>query len=68
MALTSDIEKLLTEQARLKRRPISVNFELLPVCNLDCKMCYVRTGVAQVEKQGGLKKTGRVAGIGQTNA
>ena len=56
MALTNHIQEALQKQAKLLRQPLTVNFELLPVCNLDCKMCYVRTGMAQVEKLGGLKK------------
>lgn len=39
----------------MRRRPLTVNFELLPICNLDCKMCYVRASAAQVERMGGLK-------------
>lgn len=30
-------------------------FELLPVCNLKCKMCYVRKSMAEVRQAGGLK-------------
>lgn len=30
-------------------------FELLPVCNLSCKMCYVRKSMAEVRQAGGLK-------------
>ena len=56
MALTNHIQEALQKQAKLLRQPLTVTLELLPVCNLDCKMCYVRTGRAQVEKLGGLKK------------
>ena len=35
--------------------PIMGAFELLPVCNLQCKMCYVRKTMADVHKAGGLK-------------
>ena len=31
------------------------SFELLPVCNLNCKMCYVRKNMADVRREGGLK-------------
>ena len=30
-------------------------FELLPVCNLSCRMCYVRKSMAEVRAAGGLK-------------
>ena len=54
MALTNDIEKLLEEDARRRRYPLAVKLELLPVCNLNCKMCYIRTDMAQVRAAGGL--------------
>lgn len=55
VALTNYFEKELESKARVLRRPLTANFELLPVCNLDCKMCYVRSSMAQVERMGGLK-------------
>ena len=35
------IDKYLNFKARRKGIPISGQFELTPLCNLDCKMCYV---------------------------
>ncbi len=32
----------LNSRARIARLPLSGTFELSPVCNLSCKMCYVR--------------------------
>lgn len=55
MAYTNAIQEAMQKQAMLRRQPLTVNLELLPVCNLDCKMCYVRTSAAQVERMGGLK-------------
>lgn len=34
--------------------PLTGAFELLPVCNLHCKMCYVRKSMAEVNELGGL--------------
>lgn len=34
--------------------PISGTFELTPVCNMDCKMCYVRLTKQQQEARGAL--------------
>lgn len=34
--------------------PMTAAFELLPVCNLHCKMCYVRKSMEEVQKKGGL--------------
>lgn len=35
------VRKFLNFKARDKAIPISGSFELTPLCNLDCKMCYV---------------------------
>lgn len=48
------IRDRLWEKAALKRIPLTVAFELLPVCNLSCKMCYVRKSMNEVNKAGGL--------------
>lgn len=36
------------------RVPLTMAFELLPLCNLSCKMCYVRKTPAEVKDLGGL--------------
>ena len=38
-----------------KRVPITGAFELTPVCNFRCKMCYVRKSAKEVSKMGGLQ-------------
>lgn len=48
------ISERLWEKAARQRLPLSGAFELLPVCNLQCKMCYVRKSMAQVNQEGGL--------------
>ena len=55
MALTSTIQDLFYQEARIKRYPVSVNFELLPVCNLRCKMCYIQMDMNHVRTHGGLR-------------
>ena len=35
--------------------PLTAAFELLPVCNFACKMCYVRKSMTEVQALGGLK-------------
>lgn len=35
------VRKYLNFKAREKNRPITGAFELTPLCNLDCRMCYV---------------------------
>lgn len=51
MGLISD---RLYEKAGHARIPLTGAFELLPVCNLSCKMCYVRKSMAEVQAMGGL--------------
>ena len=48
------ISRRLWTQAGNERIPLTGAFELLPVCNFACKMCYVRKSRAEVEKVGGL--------------
>ncbi|MDO4548773.1 MAG: radical SAM protein [Clostridia bacterium] len=42
------MKKYLTFKAREKGVPISGTFELTPLCNLDCKMCYVHLNKEQL--------------------
>ena len=46
--------KRLWYKAGKNKIPFSIAFELLPVCNLSCKMCYVRKSMDYVKKNGGL--------------
>lgn len=43
------VRKFLNFKAREKGIPISGTFELTPLCNLDCKMCYVHLNKAQMQ-------------------
>lgn len=49
------LEKSLLNQAALKRVPINGVLELLPLCNMNCDMCYVRLSREEMEKQGRLR-------------
>lgn len=51
----SKIQDRIYEKASYARIPIMCSFELLPVCNLSCKMCYVRKSMDYVRSHGGLK-------------
>ena len=50
----SEITDKLYEKAGLLKIPLTGAFELLPLCNLKCKMCYVRKSAEEVAKEGGL--------------
>lgn len=43
------VRKFLNFKARDKGVPISGAFELTPLCNLDCKMCYVHLNKTQMQ-------------------
>lgn len=43
------VRKFLGFKARDKGVPISGSFELTPLCNLDCKMCYVHLNKEQMK-------------------
>lgn len=55
MSLSNQLKKQITDKARIRRQPVSVSMELLPVCNLNCAMCYIRSEWEDVKKLGGLK-------------
>lgn len=50
-----NIRQRLSEKAAKFKIPMMSAFELLPVCNLSCKMCYVRKPMSEVRAAGGLK-------------
>ncbi len=52
MAIIKD--KLYAMSAE-KRLPLTGAFELSPICNFSCKMCYVRKTASEVKECGGLK-------------
>ncbi len=43
------VRRFLSFRAREKNIPISGSFELTPLCNLDCKMCYVHLNREQMQ-------------------
>lgn len=40
-AFSGSYSKLISQRALEKRLPLSGTFELLPYCNMQCKMCYI---------------------------
>lgn len=46
-----DVKKYLSFKARDKGIPVSGQFELTPLCNLSCKMCYVHLSADQLKGQ-----------------
>ncbi len=48
------ITDYLYRKAAANNIPIELTFELTPVCNMNCKMCYVRKSKAEQEAEGQL--------------
>ena len=49
------IEQALMSQASMNRTPINGSLELLPLCNMNCDMCYVRLSREEMERKGRMR-------------
>lgn len=49
------LERMLLDQAKRARTPANGSIELLPLCNMNCDMCYVRLSRREMEAQGRLR-------------
>lgn len=49
------MEKRLIQKAYIKQALINGSLELLPLCNMNCDMCYVRLSKAEMEQKGRLR-------------
>lgn len=49
------VEKMLIQKAYIRRSPINGSLELLPLCNMNCDMCYVRLSKTEMEQKGRLR-------------
>lgn len=45
-------EKMLALRAAAMHVPFAGTFELTPVCNMNCRMCYIHTSPKTMESQG----------------
>lgn len=52
--MSLELEERLVAKANQAKIPLTVNFELTPICNLGCDMCFIRTEKLVVDKLGGL--------------
>lgn len=55
MDSTLTSEKLILSRATNLQRPVNGTLELLPLCNMNCDMCYIRLSSSEVKAQGGLR-------------
>ena len=56
---------MLLAQAKQTRTPVNGSIELLPLCNMNCDMCYVRLSREEMERQGRLRTADEWLEIGR---
>lgn len=49
------IKRFLMQKSAKNNVPVSGTFELTPLCNFNCKMCYIRMSREEMEKRGRLR-------------
>lgn len=52
--IESRLVEYLHQKAGINQIPLSGVFEVSPICNMDCSMCYVKKTAAEVKCAGGL--------------
>ena len=59
------MEKRMLRRASAAQRPINGSLELLPLCNMNCDMCYVRLSAGETEAKGGLRMADEWISLGR---
>ena len=54
MPEVNTVEKVMLTRAAAVQRPINGSLELLPLCNMNCDMCYIRLSRTEMEQIGRL--------------
>ena len=52
-----EYSQILLEKCKQKEVPFSCGFELTPLCNFRCNMCYIRLDPEQAANQGSFLST-----------
>ena len=68
MEAMNGVERALIERAREQKAPVNGSIELLPLCNMNCDMCYVRMSREEMEKQGRLRTLAEWTDLGRQMA
>lgn len=61
----STVERMLLSRASQQRTPITGSMELLPLCNMNCDMCYVRLNRTEMERKGRLRTGAEWLALGE---
>lgn len=59
------LERAMMKRASASNTPINGSIELLPLCNMNCDMCYVRLSREEMEAQGWLRTADEWIEIGK---
>ena len=62
---TNTIEKTMLRRASAAQRPITGTLELLPICNMNCDMCYIRLSRTEMEKKGRMRTADEWISMGE---
>lgn len=65
MEVKTTLEKMMLMNARGKRIPINGSIELLPLCNMNCDMCYVRLSKEEMNQKGRMRTTQEWLSLGE---
>ena len=57
--MSLDLERHLVAKANEAFQPLTANFELTPVCNFNCEMCFIRMSRHETEAYGGIQSADR---------
>lgn len=55
MSSATKLEEHLVQMASQKKIPLGGSLELLPLCNMNCDMCYVRLSRKEMEQKGRMR-------------
>ena len=61
-------ERRLMAMAEEKNIPLTGSMELLPLCNMNCDMCYVRLSRGEMERQGRMRSGAEWLALGRQMA
>ncbi len=50
--ITETAERMMIREADATHTPVTGTIELLPLCNMNCRMCYVRLSRTEMDSQG----------------
>lgn len=64
--LMTPVEHKLGEIADAKHIPLGGSMELLPLCNLNCRMCYVHMSPAEMNRAGSMLSCGEWLAIAES--